>query len=118
MKTPEEMAIRYSDSREFADRRLDYKAKMLLEQGFLAGYQAAKDQLAHVSKVMPQWISVNDRLPEEGQMCVVQSNWHGVLLSERIEDRWLLKEDDGHYERPTYWVTHWVPLPAPPKEEK
>jgi hypothetical protein len=52
MKTPEELAVRYSDLREFADRRLDYKAKLLLEQGFLAGYQAAKDQLADTSKVM------------------------------------------------------------------
>lgn len=44
MKTLEELAIRYSDLREFLDRRLDYKAKMLLEQGFIAGYKAAQQQ--------------------------------------------------------------------------
>lgn len=56
MKTPEEMAIRYSDLREFADRRLDHKAKMLLEQGFLAGYQAAKDEdQAKMQELKANW---------------------------------------------------------------
>lgn len=66
---------------------------------------------------MSEWISVRERLPDDGQMCVVYTQWHGVLLSELINTRWLIKEDEGWYERPGHWVTHWMPLPAAPKEE-
>lgn len=109
-KTPEELAVRYSDLREFADRRLDHKAKLLLEQGFLAGYQAAQ----------PQWISVKERLPEEGEEVLVfgqclndpakvlgvrsrykgdqdwKYTWEGL-------DEWVYREND---------VSHWMPLPS------
>jgi|688.fasta_scaffold1266571_1 hypothetical protein len=112
-KTPEEMAIRYSDLREFTDRRLDYKAKMLLEQGFLAGYKAAQDQVADVSKVMLQWISVSDRLPENDREVLV------VLNGESYKDvhvSWHDGEEFGW--ATTGYVSHWMELPAPPKEEK
>ena len=75
--------------------------------GYDAGYQAAN----------LQWISVKERLPEEGIRCLVYTEWERIILSERIGARWLMKEDDGQYERPAYWVTHWMPLPNPPEEK-
>lgn len=57
MKTPEEMAEEYAELMSF-----DVRGH---QRGFLAGYQAAKDQLADADKVMPEWISVKERLPED-----------------------------------------------------
>jgi hypothetical protein len=121
-KTPEEMAIRYSDLREFTDRRLDYKAKMLLEQGFLAGYKAAQ-----------QWISVKDRLPEgcdPGGDCDYEIKDYPYVLAYSPTDGIHVAYYDTHrgvfetsattsaYAEELYKVTHWQPLPAAPKEEK
>lgn len=95
------------------------------EEIWLAGYKAAKDQLADTSKVMPQWISVKERLPEiaDGRFISDDVLWisrYGELhvscleqLRHEIYVDWgeagLLKLDQ---------VTHWMPLPAPPEEEK
>ena len=131
MKTPEELAIRYSDLREFLDRRLDYKAKMLLEQGFLAGYKAAQDQLADADTVMSQWISVRDRLPEINEEVIVAlpfvfededgpTNYKAcrITTARLVPDsegaKWSIHTENGWITK----VTHWMPLPAPPKEEK
>ena len=55
MKTPEEMAKEY-----VKQEQLEYEEASGAYYGFLAGYQAAKDQLADGGKVMPQWISVKE----------------------------------------------------------
>ena len=64
--------------------------------------------------VRPKWISVKERLPEEGTwvLCQCRANIKDVL-------RW----QDGywfHDLRHQYmggFVTHWMPLPERPKEE-
>jgi len=123
MKTPEQMAIRYADLRGFVDRRLDYKAKILLEQGFLAGYQAAKDQLADASNVMcnttlkeieavdtgemmsitnsvtpGKWISVKDRLPEPNISVLVRFRKRIALAAINIKKDEFIQH--GQY---TFW---------------
>lgn len=65
-----------------------------------------------------EWISVKDRLPEEGKFVLVTGNLYPnkhvggtMAVSRRIDV--------------TYWsgfgrtgnITHWMPLPEPPKEE-
>ena len=138
IKTPEELA------EEYASDEYEYDAA---KEAFLAGYKAAQehahaaleeaeakmqelqDQLADADKVMPDsckhildmskmvdvngWISVNDRLPECG-------------------DNYIILKDDGvsPYTFAIAWfdrtwdfpnaseITHWMPLPQPPKEEK
>jgi hypothetical protein len=144
-----------------------------LFEGFLAGYKAAKDQVADVSKAITydyvetasneakkliaefelkgdenmlikalvsaycsgvdavdgylrnslsayrasvrqqQWISVKDRLPEDDREVLV------VLNGESYKDvhvSWHDGEDFGW--ATTGYVSHWMELPAPPKEEK
>ena len=76
-----------------------------------------------------EWISVNDRLPEESGNYIVccddsscsygEGIWYSsdvVVVSEYYEGSWIW------YEGGTEWsleniVTHWMPLPQPPKGE-
>lgn len=150
-KTPEEMAEEYADSGLYRLKRyVDGRIKPVQGQhglqhlacrhGFLAGYKAAKDQVADVSNVMPQWISVKDRLPEIEQssfamrkesacvLIVSNGNVHVAHLCEKWCDRTQLIFEAcdcdcrGHDMEQDEWeldqVTHWMELPAPPKEEK
>ena len=72
-----------------------------------------------------QWISVNDRLPENNKLvlCYAQSTtgegnsyFLGALA---LGEFWFLEVNDiGHVSCPVlHWeVTHWQPLPDPPKD--
>jgi hypothetical protein len=64
-----------------------------------------------------EWINVNDRLPD---------NMERVIIRTRFRDTEKRNTTVGHYIKLTgYWmfisnlyykVTHWMPLPLPPKE--
>lgn len=63
---------------------------------------------------MEDWIPVTERLPEKRKwvLCRCEDNIHEVL-------RW---ENNEWYHDPKHvyfsdFVTHWMPLPEPPKEE-
>lgn len=70
---------------------------------------------------MSEWISVEDRLPEQkkdvlmyfdtGNMAV--GFWHDA--DEHITF-WCAYTDDGFYTDCDYIPIHWMPLPEPPKE--
>lgn len=65
---------------------------------------------------IPCWISVEERLPEKGN--VVLAIWHGEIEIARYTPHRL-----GWYNFTTRYdspnaVTHWMPLPKPPKEER
>ena len=57
-----------------------------------------------------EWISVEDRLPEQGQEVIVYSG--GVLKPTVFAYQFWNKNYDS-------WarITHWMPLPQPPKGE-
>lgn len=60
-------------------------------------------------KDYPDWISVDDRLPEEGDRVLSYSNG-GMMQRDYIyRNKW------ESYDR-GYNVTHWMPLPKPPQE--
>ena len=133
MKTPEEMAEEYRENHDECEFACD---------AYLAGYKAAKDeykvaidtyndvakqmleeavrimspkeQLADAGKVMPQWISVKDRLPEYTPMVLAMcTDGYELAYYGRYGQGWTNTLGTEHLN-----VTHWHPLPAPPKEEK
>ena len=64
----------------------------------------------------PRWIPVSERLPENGEyvLCFCRANIVCVLRRDK---------DGDWYENPTHvymsgFVTHWMPLPEPPKKEE
>ncbi len=64
---------------------------------------------AQTDDVGNQWISVEDRLPEKRQWVAVWNRVMGYDIDGIGDDgRWLLTTDP---------ITHWMPLPDPPKEE-
>ena len=78
--------------------------------------KADTDYIFELSK--PEWIPVTERLPEEGKFVLVYgdlySNKHdgGVIaVSKRID--WNYWQGFGRERN----ITHWMPLPEPPKEE-
>lgn len=63
---------------------------------------------------MAEWISVKDRLPEEEKevLCYLgNALGKGLIVAFRRHGDWYF---DG-WKCPT--VTHWMPLPEPPKED-
>ena len=65
---------------------------------------------------MSKWISVEDRLPEKQGYYLVYTEEDGVFSAEYNPKRercpWT-DESEGYCDFP---VTHWMPLPEPPKE--
>ena len=122
MQTPEKLAVEHANNSGELEDTYVWRAD---RDGFLAGYQAAKDQLADADKVMPQWISVKERLPEEGQDCIFYVNFIDKWDkgSERInfQEIGVFNGKDRFYHRSHTdldRVTYWMPLPKPPEEEK
>ena len=64
-----------------------------------------------------EWISVNDRLPEEKVNCIVHYK-HAYCEN---DDYWAIGiyfyDGEKFQLNPAYKVTHWMPLPQPPKGE-
>lgn len=89
----------------------------MCKEDFLAGYQAAKDQVADADKVMPQWISVKDRLPKTNELCIVNTEWRGIVPATYGNESWIFDEGQGWSEKPLSYALYWMPLPNPPKDE-
>ena len=69
-----------------------------------------------------RWISVDDRLPEEGEyvLCVLKSfNYGGKIQVCKFvpADKFKDKPYFEHFRNGFPSVTHWMPLPQPPKGE-
>lgn len=115
MKTSKEMAKEYIEQEQ-----LEYEEASGAYYGFVAGYQAAQDQLADTSKVinsskkLESWISVKDRLPEHSvNVLTFEAGIYKVNAVSNYS-QWWWDSDEGFERNPS----HWQPLPEPPKEEK
>jgi len=65
---------------------------------------------------MPRWISVKERLPERGVfVAVYYGHFIGNLVDTFAWDGESWRNSNGFLEDPEN-ITHWMPLPEPPKE--
>ena len=65
---------------------------------------------------MSEWISVDDRLPEHGEVIAFSTQYGDYLIGWLTESEYedVVCHGDGCE---MYHVTHWMPLPEIPKEE-
>lgn len=75
---------------------------------------AAADMLEQDAK-KASWISVKDRMPEDDATYLVYGrNGYGIVFAVYYGDgEWLTCDDLTNITR---FVTHWMPMPEPPKE--
>ena len=84
------------------------------------GIEAAHlaDHLIANGVTVQEWISVNDRLPEEKVDCIVHYN-HAYCDN---DDYWAIGicfyDGEKFQMNWSYKVTHWMPLPKPPKGDR
>ena len=79
------------------------------------GYTDIEDIADHLianGVTVQKWISVDDRLPEKDEVVIIYTDRDFIYAGELIGDTWFLDYDNW-----TETVTHWMPLPNPPKGE-
>lgn len=96
-KTKEQLA------EEYANKYFEHSHQ---DKAYLAGFEAAE----------PKWISVKERQPEES----------AYVLGANVGDQFICRyiKEKGQFialgvdivARADYSVTHWMPLPSPPKQ--
>lgn len=86
--------------------------------------ELGKHAIAFAKTFTPQWISVGDRLPEDGVGVLVCDNFlpeinslgenMNLSVASIYNGEWEDYNGDAH----TYAdnITHWMPLPEPPKQ--
>ena len=75
------------------------------------------DHLISNGVTVQEWISVKDRLPEEKVNCIV--HYRHAYCDD--DDYWAIGicfyDGEKFQINPAYKVTHWMPMPNPPKGE-
>ena len=106
---------------------MDVREKLIeiLENSFEKQYEkrclltaphTVEDLIAHGVTVQ-EWISVDDRLPEEKVNCIVHYR-HAYCDNDDYFAIGVCFYDGEKFQlNPAYKVTHWMPLPQPPKGE-
>ena len=93
--------------------------------GFISDYLIANGvTFATDNNVGDKWISVKDRLPNTAERVLVCKTWLGMVYKPEYgyyqdfpnqKGCWYVLTEFGYY--PQKEVTHWMPLPEPPKGE-
>ena len=103
------------------DKPYDVQEKDL--ESFNRDIETVRACIQQLEAQAPKWISVEERLPE-AKLCVLGYGVRSRAYNEPdpfagVHDVYTRGEDEGWL---TYWnresvdVTHWMPLPEPPKE--
>ena len=96
-------------------KQAPFEGKVLDEWWWEEKIGRIADHLISNGVTVQEWISVKDRLPESGKESVlIALRWGEVDIGWCEDGRWrsefVNEYEDGE-------VTHWMPLPNPPKGE-
>jgi hypothetical protein len=91
--------------------------ELAFKNGYEKGYEAGKKS-ATDNKVGDKWVPTEERLPEIfGEFIVAVQDADGKRCSDYADyDPYQKRWRTGMYLGVRDKVTHWMPLPAPPKE--
>ena len=101
-------------------KQAPFEGKVLDEWWWEEKIKRIADHLISNGVTVQEWISVDDRLPEPKHEFDAR-NWYLVALSNGVVKE-LAYEFHNHsvfgygWRETAYPVTHWMPLPEPPKE--
>lgn len=100
-----------------------FKATKRMQYGWISPIKSTKDRAyaAATLATEPKWISVKDRLPPWQGKKVLVVNGHGdvriyALWKREYGNKWTWLDERGKFNHVND-ITHWMPLPEPPKEE-
>lgn len=101
---------------EAADAIEELSMKLHGDEAAISGMKREIERMVVADK--PRWIPVTERLPEQGKRYLVirfdevtKTRFIDILWHD-AHDLWWNRLYKGQYN-----VTHWMPLPQPPKEE-
>lgn len=87
--------------------------------------QTLEEHCRDLAKMMPEWVSVKERLPDNAQRCIVITGFQHsdvcVATYYEISSRgnpngdWIFDDGDGWLD--TVAAVYWMPLPNLPKED-
>ncbi len=99
----------------YADKSKYYYARAI---GYSLAADEAHDFPAACVQPVKHWISVKDRLPKSGQnVLIYYPYWGGDEIQvAKLDDDEITFDVCGEFNLRVSAVTHWMPLPEPPKE--
>ena len=103
-------------------KQAPFEGKVLDEWWWEEKIKRIADHLISNGVTVQEWISVKERLPEEGEyvLCVLKGfNYGGKIQVCKFvpADKFKDKPYFEHFRNGYPTVTHWMPLPHPPKGE-
>ncbi len=77
--------------------------------------QQLEDHFREITKMVPRWVSVGDRLPEDDSdyVCWLDDDRNAEICTYCGDGEWLTHDLDNV----TMGVAYWMPLPAAPEAE-
>lgn len=91
-------------------QRIEREEKPIFPHELVGPTEAVADYLLDSGVTAQEWISVKDRLPKNDEIVIICTDKNFIYAGELIGDTWFLDNDSW-----TATVTHWMPLPQPPK---
>lgn len=116
--------------REAADRIANQSTHIAALQQEIEKLRGQNEQLREAAALVTKesaellerrWIPVEERLPEDRSDVLVVAYWHerwGVYMGWCAPERAAWSVHVGIGDRSDIAVTHWMPLPEPPEEER
>lgn len=116
--------------REAADRIANQSTHIAALQQEIEKLRGQNEQLREAAALVTKesaellerrWIPVEERLPEDRSDVLVVAYWHerwGAYMGWCAPERAAWSVHVGIGDRSDIAVTHWMPLPEPPKEER
>ena len=99
------------------EKLIEILGKPIFPHELVDPIEAVADYLLDSGVTVQEWISVDDRLPGEKVNCIVHYK-HAYCEN---DDYWAIGicfyDGEKFQLNPAYKVTHWMPLPTPPKGE-
>ena len=111
--------IKREEAMDVREKLIEILRKPIFPHESVDPTEAVADYLLDSGVTVQEWVSVNDRLPEAGGyvVCIAKRNPFSrfmPMVARIVKNGWVNPITEQYISE----VTHWMPLPEPPKEEK